>query len=76
MCVCVCVYMYMYMCIYIYIYTHTHTHIHSYVGIPRELSGKESTCNAGDVGSIPRLENPLKKKMATHSSVFAGKSHG
>ena len=42
----------MYMCVhYIYICTH----IHSYVGIPRELSGKESTCSAGDVGSITRL---------------------
>ena len=23
------------------------------IGLPRELSGKESACNAGDVGSIP-----------------------
>ena len=26
------------------------------VGLPRWLSGKESTCNAGDTGSIPGLE--------------------
>ena len=24
-------------------------------GLPRHLSGKESTCNAGDMGTIPRL---------------------
>ena len=37
-------------------------------GLPRWLSGKESTCNAGDVGSIPGLgrspggghDNPLQ----------------
>ena len=26
------------------------------LGLPRWLSGKESSCNAGDVGSIPGLE--------------------
>ena len=26
-----------------------------YPGLPRWLSGKESTCNAGDTGSIPEL---------------------
>ena len=26
------------------------------VGLPRWLSGKESTCNAGDTGLMPRLE--------------------
>ena len=25
------------------------------MGLPRWLSGKESTCNAGDLGSIPEL---------------------
>ena len=33
--------------------------------------GKESACSAGDLGSIPGLENPLEKEMATHSSVLA-----
>ena len=28
-------------------------------GLPWWLSGKESTCNAGDSGSIPRLERSL-----------------
>ena len=31
---------------------------------------KESSCNAGDQGSIPGLEIPLEKEMATHSSIF------
>ena len=35
------------------------------------LSGKESTCNAGDsVGSLD-LEDPLEEGMATHASILA-----
>ena len=33
--------------------------------------GKESACNAGDLGSIPGQEDPLEKEMATHSSILA-----
>ena len=40
MCVCVCVYIY----IYIYIYV--------YICVPDSSVGKESTCNAGDPGSV------------------------
>ena len=37
--------------------THTHTHTHIYfMGCPRWLSGKESTCQAVGVGSIPGSE--------------------
>ena len=32
---------------------------------------KESTCNAGDLGSIPGWEDPLEKGKATHSSILA-----
>ena len=35
--------------------------------LPKLLSGKEYACQAGDVGSIPRLERPLEKEVATHS---------
>ena len=45
-------------CIYICVYTHTHTHTHTYIyiyGLPRWLSGKESTCQAVNVDSIPGL---------------------
>ena len=40
-------------------------------GLPRWLSGKESTCQAGDVGLIPGLWRSLEKEMATHSSILA-----
>ena len=35
--------------------------------------GKESTCNAGDPGSIPGREAFLEKGMATHSNGLAWK---
>jgi len=33
--------------------------------------GKESVCNAGDVGWIPGSGRSLEKEMATHSSILA-----
>ncbi|XP_070239418.1 large neutral amino acids transporter small subunit 3 isoform X6 [Bos indicus] len=33
--------------------------------------GKESTCKAGDLGSIPGGKDPLEEGMATHSSILA-----
>ena len=38
---------------------------------PGGSDGKESACNSGDLGSIPGLEDPLGKGMATHSSIIA-----
>ena len=38
---------------------------------PGSSNGKESTCHTGDPGSIPGWEDPLKKGMATHSSILA-----
>ena len=32
---------------------------------------QETTCNAGDLGSVPGQEDPLEKGMATHSSILA-----
>ena len=32
---------------------------------------KNLPVNAGDVGLIPELENPLEKEMATHYSILA-----
>ena len=40
-------------------------------GFPGGSDGKESAHNAGDLGSIPGLEDPLEKGMATHSSILA-----
>ena len=36
-----------------------------------QTSGKESACNAGDLGSIPELGRSLEKEMATCSSILA-----
>ena len=41
------------------------------LGLPWWLRGKESACNAGDPGSIPGSDYPLKKGMGTHSSILA-----
>ena len=45
---------------------YTHIYIHNIcilyiciLGLPRWLSGKESACQAGDVGSIPKLRRSL-----------------
>ena len=39
----------------------------SYDSFPSSSNGKESACNAGDLG----WEDPLEKGMATHSSILA-----
>ena len=39
--------------------------------IPGGSDGKESTCNVGNLGSIPGLGDPLEECMATHSSILA-----
>ena len=44
------------------------------MGLPRWLSGKESTCYAGDSReprSIPGSGRSLEKEMAAHSSILA-----
>ena len=42
-----------------------------YQGFIGGSDGKESACNAGDLGSIPWLGRSLEKGMATHSSILA-----
>ena len=39
----------------------------------RWLSGKESSCQARDVGSIPGSKGPLEKELETHSSILVWK---
>ena len=41
------------------------------MGFPDGSDGKESTCNVGDLGSIPELGKSLQEGMATHSSILA-----
>ena len=39
-------------------------------GFPGASDGKESSCNARDVGSTPGLGRSTEKGMATHSSIL------
>ena len=58
---------------------HTHTHLHTpgksffikIFSFPGGSDGKESVCNAGDLGSVPELGRSLEKGTATHSSILA-----
>jgi len=43
------------------------------VRLPRWLSSEESTCNAGDKGSIPGLERYPAEKNGTPLSILAWK---
>ena len=54
----------MYICTYIHIY-----------GLPRGLSGKETTCQSRQKTQVQSLgrEDPLEKEMATRSSILAWK---
>ena len=40
------------------------------MGFPCGSAGKESACNAGDLGSILGWEDPLEKGKASHSSIL------
>ena len=42
-------------------------------GFSSGSDGKESACNAEDLGSIPGLGRSLKESMATHSSILASR---
>ena len=41
------------------------------IGLPLWLAGKESACNAGDLGSIPGLGRSPGEGKATNSSILA-----
>ena len=41
------------------------------LGFPCGSVGKESACNAGDLGLTLGWEDPLEKRKATHSSILA-----
>ena len=47
------------------------TRVSIHTGFPGGSAGKESACNAGDLGLIPGLEEPLEKGKAAHSSILA-----
>ena len=43
------------------------------IGLPWWVSGKESTCQIGDIGLIPGLGRSPEKEVATLSSILAWK---
>ena len=49
----------------------TYIYIYVYIGFPGDSDGKESTCDAGDLGLRPGWEDPQEEGMATHSSILA-----
>ena len=50
--------------------------IYIYMGFPGGSDGKESVCNAGDLGLIPRLGRSLEEGMATIPVFLPGDPHG
>ena len=44
------------------------------MSFPGDSDGKESACNAGDLGLILGWEDILEEDMATHSSILAQKT--
>ena len=51
-------------------FTQTHVHWVSDAIQPSSSAGKESACNAGDLGSIPGLGRSPVKRKATHFSIW------
>ena len=45
--------------------------LYTLIGFTGGLNCKDSACNAGDLGSIPVLEDLLEEDMTTHPSIFA-----
>ena len=47
--------------------------IYGCMDFPGSSAGKQSTCNAGDLGLMPALgwEDPLEEETATYSSILA-----
>ena len=46
------------------------------MGFPGGSDSKEFAHNAGDLDLVPGWADPLKKGMATHSSILALSTHG
>ena len=47
------------------------------MGFPGGLAGKESACNAGDLGSIPGVGKiPCRRETVPTSVFWAGEFHG
>ena len=56
---------------------HTHMHTHIWLGFPGGSDGKESACNAGDLGSIPVFgRSPGGGHGNSLQYSYLGNSHG
>ena len=61
--------LHVHMCVYVFVCI---TCMYVYIwASPCGSAGKESTCHAGDLGSILGWQDPLEKGKATHSSILA-----
>ena len=58
-------------CMCVHTYAHLYGLPHTHTGLPCDSDGKESSCNVGNLGSIPGSGRPLEEGMATHSSILA-----
>ena len=57
-------------------FSQSYGYLFFYLGFPGGLDGKASACNAGDLGSIPDQEDPLRRKWQPTPVFLPGKSHG
>ena len=55
--VCKYVYIHTYVCVCVYIYIYLKLILYTHVGFSGSSAGKESACNAGDLGLNPGLES-------------------
>ena len=51
-------------------------HTPVFLGFPGGSAGKESACNAGDLGLIPGWEDPLKREQLPSPGFWPGEFHG
>ena len=57
-------------------FTVVYTFFLGFPGFPCGSAGKESACNVGDLGSIPRLERPLGRTWQPTPVLLPGEFHG
>ena len=71
MCLCVSVSVCICVCVCVQYFRYSFDPSEYIQGFPRGSDDKDSTCNAGNLGSILGWEDPMEEGMATHSSILA-----
>ena len=51
-------------------------YVQAHMGFPGSLDSKDSFCNGGDLGLIPRSERFPGEGMTSHSNIFAWRIPG